>query len=586
MKNKRVLISLSILLVVVVLFVTINSNTAKASNLLVVDKSITCSIADASAFIFLNNGDIFLQNWSNYAILDGTTYIEKKTGSLNISWGYSLTIQGQFANGNLIFGARYDDRPYIVIKNPTTLNTIATYYVANSSNYKYTPHLAGFDNSGNAVFWSAYSYIYILDSNGNQIAKSQGGSNGGYGKMNTDKTQLLASFLNYGRASYINLNTLDPNETWSNTKSIVNWENDNPRYTSNTNTINFVPIINTKSFLYAYNYWEIVDISRGSTYAQRLVAYGYLENGIGFADTMNDGNIFISGPTNWKIVNSSTGNIVKEGILYNSIHKLRGDKFFNLTSGVLNIYKIQDETVPTAPGLSDLNGKYISVDGIPFKVLNSSGYAVATKAEALGVELWSTGLSKIQGLGNNKSYIKEARYMTEAEWTTHKAALGNPAIPMWLEDLYYPGDYVRVRIVETTGAVTTYTGSVTSKGIRPALFLEETATIESGTGTLADPYVLENNYASSTANEFNPIPVLTVVDGQAFSIGVTGVDSIPNGSTSDGVTVTNINTTDGFIQLDGTLTGVGFQVITINGTKFTFKKIAAPSGATVTAIFS
>lgn len=247
-----------------------------------------------------------------------------------------------------------------------------------------------------------------------------------------------------------------------------------------------------------------------------------------------------------------------------------------------------------AVSVSTLNGKYILVDSLKFKVLNTGGFAVAITY--LGADInWATGLARIQGMGKNKSYIKEARYVTLDEQNTYYSTL--PSDEYWLQDPFYlqtdplsrKGDEFKYFYANQT-IFDSYNGLFKTEAwyphkILPAIIMEPTVTITSGAGTLASPYVLENSYATGSAST-SISPALTVIDGQAFNIVVAGGDSIANNSTSDGVTVANTNTSDGYIELSGTLTGIGKQVVTIGGIKFIFKKIAAPSGATVTATFS
>lgn len=582
MKNKRVLAS--ILLVFVVLFVTVNTNTAKASNIIAVDSSYTSSVA-ATNYMFLNNGDLFMHNDTNFSILDGTTYLEKRTGSLNQQG--TLSIQGQFANGNLIFGCWYGSKPYVVIKDFNTLGSLAMNLLVNGSGGAYSARLVGFDSSNNAVFCDYWANVFIFNNAGGLIKKSSGVYHTGSATMSPNKMDMILGMETGGRLSYIPLNTLNTTNTWESPQtSIVSWETDNPRYTLARQTVYALALSNTKSFLSAADYWEVVDTSRGYTYAQRLISYGYLEGGIQFFSLLEDGNMFISNQTKWKIVNISNGSLVQEGLLFNSIFARKGDKYLSITSGVLSVCSIQGTPTPPVVPVPDrmdavevLNSKYISVDGIRFRVL-ASRYAIADNAAAMGVDSWTLGAGNIRGLGNNKSYVIQARYMSISEWNTYKGIIGNPSVTMWLED---PGVYTfSYAGVQTTGVQTAF-DPTTQLGVRPVLILDYAIVIRSGTGTYLDPYILESTYSTKGSN---PIPVMTVVNGIAFSIGVTGVDTIPNASASGGVTVTNESLTDGYIKLTGTLTGLGFQTITINGIDFVFFKIAAPSGSTVTATFS
>lgn len=233
--------------------------------------------------------------------------------------------------------------------------------------------------------------------------------------------------------------------------------------------------------------------------------------------------------------------------------------------------------------VSTLNGKYITVDGISVKIMNTTGYGLGILGNGLGQYTWPLGLSKIQGWAKNKSYIKESRYATLSEYSAYKNTVYRN-YQSWLMDpgeaYSYTGDYgyeflvSGVNFEDTVGKLPAYTTSIYT---RPAIVLESTVTILSGAGTEASPYVLESSY-SATGVDTSPSQALTVIDGKPFTLNVAGGDTIADGTAVSGVTVTNTNSTDGYIQLSGTLTGTGLQVISIGGIKFVFDKTAVTSG--------
>lgn len=118
-----------------------------------------------------------------------------------------------------------------------------------------------------------------------------------------------------------------------------------------------------------------------------------------------------------------------------------------------------------------------------------------------------------------------------------------------------------------------------------AVYIERGAAAPITSADIADGTILLEHLSSAVKDRLHQAPLLTVVQGQAFDEMVAGYDSLSNGGTVEGVTISNTDPTDGYIRLLGTFMTVGVHSIELNGNRFVFQVVEPVSSSTLTVSF-